>query len=543
MRDVNRARTISRRRFLRNAALAGGAAMLPGSPLLNAGTARAVPRVRSLVGRLDTNKLISAGGLWDWQNFMVSLGPRFTGSPQHVQYLDFLEQECRAAGLSTFHDPTQLFPRWDADYTKCEITITEPGSSKLLDVMSYFPGSGNTTNLPGGALVAPVVDVGMGLPEDFALGIAAGKLKGAIAFCTEQPLATTEALAYPNYYNNDPNRTMTPATPWHRWSLSILTPQSLATPTLAQQAGCAGMIIALRATSKCARGQYLSFLFSKVVGDQANGAPGMPILYVDYRTGKYLRSRLSRLGNTTTARMVLPSTTYPNTGTDEIVAVLPGAHGDANDPSKGENVVVASHTDGTSASEENGPLGMLAMAKYFAQIPQAQRRRTLVFCFATGHFTGYTQDTGWFTAHHPEILANTAATLTIEHLGQKSFTDRPLENKYTDDRLPEMGVSYVSQDPFLIESVIQNYRKENLVRAPVINGPGFGVSQAFFNANVPSFGYITGPNTLYQMDTQTILEGTDPARMHQEVRTFVRLLQSWESLSKQELSAGKSLLP
>jgi hypothetical protein len=534
-------RSLSRRRFLQAGALAAGAAMIPMAATRPGRAASVIP---SLVGDLDPARLTGPAELWDWQNFMVDLGPRFTGSPQHVAYLDFLEEECRRAGLTTFHDETQRFPRWDADYNACTIELGEPGGpSTPLEVMSYFPGSGNTSNLPGGALVAPVVDVGQGLMQDFAAAAAIGGLKGKIAFCTEQPLPLSEALAYPYYYNDDPDLTMTPATPYKRWSLSILSPQSVATPSLAEQAGCVGMIIALEATRKCALGQYISFLFSKVRGDQANGAPGMPILYVDYKTGRYLKSRLQGLTSTTTARMVLPSKTYPDTGTDEIVAFLPGADGSATDPSKGENVIVASHTDGTSASEENGPLAMLAIAKYFAQIPRSQRRRSMVFCFATGHFTGYTEDTGYFTSLHPEILANTAATLTIEHLGQKSFTDHPKADAYTDDGFPEIGISYVSQDPYLIESVIQNYRRESLIRSPVLNGPGFGVSQAFFNANLPSYGFITGPNTLYQMDAQTGLEGTDPARMHQELRTFVRILRSWESLSARQLSGGKSALP
>jgi hypothetical protein len=534
-------RSFGRRRFLKAGALAAGAALLPVAATRPGRAASIIP---SLVGGLDTARLTTSAELWDWQNFMVDLGPRFTGSPQHVAYLDFLEEECRRAGLATFHDETQRFPRWDADYNECTIDIVGAGgASTRLEVMSYFPGSGNTSNLPGGALEAPVVDLGQGLTQDFAAAAAAGGLKGKIAFCTEQPLPLTEALAYPFYYNDDPGTTMTPATAYRRWSLSILSPQSLATPSLAEQAGCAGMIIALEATRKCALGQYISFLFSKVRGDQANGQPGMPILYVDYRTGLYLKSLLQGLSSETKARMVLPSKTYPDTGTDEIVAFLPGADGSATDPTQGENIVVSSHTDGTSASEENGPLAMLAIAKYYAQIPQAQRRRSMVFCFATGHFTGYTEDTGYFTAAHPEILANTAATLTIEHLGQKSFTDHPKADAYSDDGFPEIGISYVSQDPLLIESVIQNYRAERLLRSPVINGPGFGVSQAFFNANLPSYGFITGPNALYQMDAQTGLEGTDPARMHQELRTFVRILRSWDTLSKQQLSAGKSALP
>ena len=145
--DVSNARQLNRRRFIQAGALAAGAALLPGASLR---LARAAPILPSLVGHLNTQQLVSSGQLWDWQNFMVDLGPRFTGSPQHVAYLDFLEGECRKAGLTTFHDVTQRFPRWDADYTRCELGVVGHGGSlKPLDVMSYFPGSGNTSNLPG----------------------------------------------------------------------------------------------------------------------------------------------------------------------------------------------------------------------------------------------------------------------------------------------------------------------------------------------------------------------------------------------------------
>jgi hypothetical protein len=530
---------MSRRRFLGAAAATAGAAFLQtrGARALSSASG---PPGSSLVGALRPRNLVSAEQLWEWQNFMVDLGPRFTGGPAHLAYLDFLESECRRLGLRTFHDPAQLFPRWEADYTKCRLSIRDNGgASSGVEVMSYFPGSGNTSVLPGGAAVGPIVDAGQGLPQDFAAGLATGRFKGAIALVTEPPLPVTDALGYPAYYNYDPHHTMTPVTPFHKWSLSILSPQSLATPDLAEAAGCAGLIIALEATRQCALGQYISFL-ATIRGDQAKGAPGLPTLYVDYKTGQRLKQRLSLLGTPPVARMVLPSKTHPDTGTDEIVAFLPGRDGDPRDPSKGENVVVASHTDGTSASEENGPLGMLAIARYFAKIPRWQRRRSIVFVFATGHFTGYTKDTQWFIDHHPEILANTAATLTIEHLGQKSYTDDARSDRYTYDGFPEVGISYVSQDPALITSVAQNYSREKLTRAPVINGPGFGVGTPFFEAGLPSYAFITGPNTLYQMDARMGLAGTDRYRLHHEVRTFIRILSSWETLSKTALSAGKS---
>ena len=406
--------------------------------------------------------------------------------------------------------------------------------------MSYFPGSGNTAVLPGGALTAEVVNVGQGLPVNFAAAAAQTNLKGKIALVTEPVFPMTDAAAWPYYYNYDPNNTMLPTTPFNKWSLNILSPQSLATPDLAEQLGCAGMIITLNASRQCALGQYISFL-ATIRDDQAGGAPGLPTLYIDHATGVALKQRLK--AGTTRARMVLHSTTTPNTGTDEIVAVLPGANGDPNDLTKGENVVVASHTDGTSASEENGPLGMLAIAKYFAQIPRSQRRRTMIFCFATGHFTGYTKDTQWFIDHHPDALKKTAATLTIEHLGQKSFTDDWKHNRLVDDHLPEVGFSYVTGDAGIIATAVANHKAEKLLRAPVVNGPVFGVGRPFSDANLPAYAFITGPNTLYQMDRATIMDGTDAQRMRQEIRTFVRILGSWERLSKAQLGAGKAALP
>lgn len=475
---------------------------------------------------------ISLGHLWQWEEMMVDLGPRFTGSPAHRRYLDFIEEQCHRLGMPTRHDPTQYFPRWDVDYRDCDLSVASGnGAPETLPVMSYFPGLGTTAHLPGQALSAELADAGLGLPDDFS----GQDFTGKIAFVVEPPPGVPEALFYPNYYLDDPHGTMSPGEPYPKWSLSIISPQSTVTPELAAKAGCVGMVYALQATGTCARGQYTPFRYT-VNGDQAGGAPGLPTLYVDYETGQRIKQRLTA-GASATARVVLPARVHPNTGTDDVIAYLPGANGDVNDWSKDENVIVASHTDGTSAAEENGPLGILAIARHYAGIPRERRRRSMVFVFATGHFTGYTQDTAWFTANQPGLVEQCAASLTIEHLGQKSFTDDPAAGTYRYDGYPEVGITYVSQQSQIIATAKAAIKKQGLQRAPVIAGPGFGVSKAFFAANLPSVGYITGPNTLYQMDPKVALKGTDPDRMGEEVRTFIRILDSWDSLSRQQLQS------
>jgi hypothetical protein len=524
---------VNRRQFLARAGAAAGALAVPNIVRPLAARALGLPTTGP-VGALDTNLLVSAAQLQQWEEQMVFLGPRYTGSVPHHQYVGFLKDYLdQQPGVTTTVDPAQgPFPRWEADHRQCALSIAEGnGSFTALEVMSYFPYSGNTSFLDGGALVAEMVDVGTGLPHDFAAGIATGSLRGKVGFLTMPRFRMTDAAGYPNYYLDDPDHTMLPTDEWNTWALSILAPQALATPKLAQQAGCAALVVALEASRDCAMGQYISFLGATLVGDQANGGPGLPILYVDYRTGELLRSRLSVLGSHTVARLSLPATIDPAATTPELLAVLPGQ--------TDEVVLVTSHTDGISGSEENGPLAILAIANYFAQKPQ--RKRTLVFAFTGGHMCGYTTDTDWFLENHPEIVPNIAATMTLEHLGQRSFTDHPETDTFTSDGYSEIGVTYVSQNPLLIQSVTASYATEQLTRAPVCNGPGFGVSIPLFSARLPNYAYITGPNSLYQMDETRVLEQFDNARMHRELRTFVRILEAWESMTKEDLGTGISV--
>ena len=55
-----------------------------------------------------------------------------------------------------------------------------------------------------------------------------------------------------------------------------------------------------------------------------------------------------------------------------LIAVLPGTSSESV-------LIVNSHSDGTNATEENGGLGILALAKYFSKIPKSSRKRDIVF--------------------------------------------------------------------------------------------------------------------------------------------------------------------
>src|SRR5262249_19287099 len=63
-----------------------------------------------------------------------------------------------------------------------------------------------------------------------------------------------------------------------------------------------------------------------------------------------------------------------------------------------------------------GVATLVGIAEYFAKIPKAERRRTIVFLGTTGHHNNSAESGAWF-ASHPEVFDKTAVLLNAEHTG------------------------------------------------------------------------------------------------------------------------------
>ena len=117
------------------------------------------------------------------------------------------------------------------------------------------------------------------------------------------------------------------------------------------------------------------------------------------------------------ATLRLEADLIPDTSTDTLIATLPGESSD-------EIIIVNTHTDGPNATEENGGVGIVALAKYFAKIPKSERKRTVVFVLTTGHFSGpYVPSVRGVIEQHPELTKKAVAAVTIEHLGCREWVD------------------------------------------------------------------------------------------------------------------------
>jgi len=111
--------------------------------------------------------------------------------------------------------------------------------------------------------------------------------------------------------------------------------------------------------------------------------------------------------------VALDATTLPNLKSALVWGTLPGA--------SDETIYITAHRDGWfDASGDNaaGVAAMLGLAEYYAAIPQAQRRRTMVFIGLDGHHnsgSGAAVGGRWLADHHETLFAKTALAINCEH--------------------------------------------------------------------------------------------------------------------------------
>src|SRR5262249_39759147 len=120
--------------------------------------------------------------------------------------------------------------------------------------------------------------------------------------------------------------------------------------------------------------------FDALSGVYTFGVPAlhdMPSLYLDRETGKQI---LEAAGKPATLRLISqtePAETY------QLFGYLPGRDYKTDGD---KQILLITHTDGPSVSQENRALGILSMVKYFSRIPQAERPRTLMIFFDCRHY-------------------------------------------------------------------------------------------------------------------------------------------------------------
>ena len=100
----------------------------------------------------------------------------------------------------------------------------------------------------------------------------------------------------------------------------------------------------------------------------------------------------------------------PGRTTGTVWGTLPGA--------TDETVYVLAHRDGwfeAGTDNASGVATMVGLAEYFAKIPRAQRRRTMVFLGSSGHHNSANMSGTYLLDHRDELFSKTALFINCEH--------------------------------------------------------------------------------------------------------------------------------
>jgi hypothetical protein len=534
---------LSRRELLRGGLAAAGFGLAATVP-----ARAALPGLVAGTGGVVGSLLPTPADMYRDVKRMVDLGPRFTGSDAHNAFIDWLDDGFRSAGCRMLVRDEFAFTRWLVNDWSLEL-LEGPGKGPVR-VAAYQPYSGNTG--PSG-VVAPLAYMGavppLGLsgdPQDInglrqalkrlreqlddwaraAIAGVPGGVQGRIVLVDTQTLPLSERDFAPlTTYSYDPGVSPLATPNFKRMVLSLVP-----SPSVFAQAGAAGYVCTLDASPACAAGIY---------GPYGNAITGMPGLLVDRDTGAKLRRYARQLPH---ARLTMTAS-LKRTTTPQLVGILPG------DGSTDEVMILNTHTDGMNAFEENGGIGLVWLARYFANLPRGRRlRRALVFSAVSGHFAGPDSggnglpQTEGFIERHPDLVQRAVASLTIEHLGASEWLDD--EHGYHPTGRPDMFVIWHSQTPIagpVVGSMVANRLRHSRALRPAGNYM-IAVGTAFNERGVPTVSSIVAPNYLVSWADGGHLDKFMPARAALEVRWAADLVTRLDSVPAAELAAGDSTL-
>jgi hypothetical protein len=244
-------------------------------------------------------------------------------------------------------------------------------------------------------------------------------------------------------------------------------------------------------------------------------------------------------GQPVTGRITL-NATFKRVDTPTVIATLPGQ--------QAQRIVVDSHTDGTNAVEDNGPIAMVGMMRYLAGRPLACRPRSFEFVFPTAHFyqrvaspTQRYGGAGVIAAQldHDYDQGTVSSVVTIEHLGALDYEQVPRTDGGPGSILEQNGLRAIqfiaiTPSPSLVaatSAVVKRYDMQRTLLLQGADAPGittpshcnFGGEGTPYNVHLlPTIGIISAPQSLY--DPSFGMEGLDLGVMHSEMLGYTELL-------------------
>jgi hypothetical protein len=463
-----------------------------------------------------------------WLQQLHDFGPiRATGTKQCRAFEEWLATQFTQLGFGLERDQFRL-TSWECDLKDCSISIAEDGRApRTVEVIAYYPFAASTVT--SGPITGRVLYAGVSKPdvEKFIAATDAATLAQSIVI-VDMPLAGGGVRGVTHYY---PDAFPTP-----------FKDRVSPAPRAASQGGRDEMALL---EGKC---KAIIFCYTDVADEAAryNYLPfsdqhrKIPALWVGRKTATYLQS----ISGKATATLTCNAKLTPDSRADTLVATLKG--------SSDEVVFLTTHTDGPNEVNDDGALGVLALATYYSKLPAAKRRRTLVCSLPTGHYaagaiadpvtgTGRRAGTGGVMEKYPEVVKKAVAQIAMEQLGAMDWIE--IDGKWQASGLParEMWIPTPAVAPTINKLFMASTQGEDakhsrsaLVESGYAPGEGGGLRRA----NIPGLGLMGSPEYFFRCDPKGVLKYLNVDVMHNQVSIMTKLLVLMERLSPEQLKGA-----
>lgn len=376
----------------------------------------AAETVDARIAAVDKSLVITPAESTTWFQGKAGWGATYTGSAAWKSYMGFIEARLVEYGATNITRARFPYERWyTTEYPdKSGWSLTSDGIA--VDVASYATQSGSTG--PSG-VTAPMILLDLGQPA--ASRPTAAQMAGKIVVVKQAPYTYTGGSAgYTDYeFRTNEDQFLAPYT--------AVDPTYEASYRNRQQYGQMGGTINsfFRGATNKPVGHVvvLDMPPGAAQGGRQHGTPNryeVPGLLLDKVNGAKVVED-ARAGKTATLKLDAKVETDALAYT--LVATLPGK--DFGTP-KDTAVMMATHVDGPALIQDAGALGILGVVKYYAQIPQAQRPRSIFMVFDTRHFVPGAERTypyDFVEDNHDQLAKWVIGGVSMEHVGGAQMAD------------------------------------------------------------------------------------------------------------------------
>lgn len=230
--------------------------------------------------------------------------------------------------------------------------------------------------------------------------------------------------------------------------------------------------------------------------------------------------------------------------TRNLIATLPGQ--------SDERIVVNTNTDSVTWIQENGVIAAVALARYFGDLPEECRARTIEFGLTSNHLGLVTDGAARYSEQLQEDLeedGTVAFVMVPEHLGAREIL--PAEDgrlEYTGEG-DTLAWSAPPESPTLVDASVEAVEGRDLDRTAVLEGVGVpdeeqvpsicsqgGLGTVFHSMLIPTIAAISGPWSLWAPEFGE--EAVDFDRLRDQTLALGDVAIALDEVPREEIEGG-----